>query len=208
MEFVVCIYSAERDRYASSLVGTLDYDQFRNCDLVIEAVFENLAIKHKVVREIEAVVPDHCIVATNTSAIVIDEIAVASKRPENVSKYLHGWQKEKKRKNDRSTQLLQGFLFLYKCFDSKSFFLSLTVYWHALLLSCGQDATVGDHHNAQDIEGHDRNCCTDGITSGQSCDHSWRWSWLLHDAHIGPHVLGEPANAPGRSRSKETGSAI
>nr|CAG4644583.1 EOG090X01G2 [Leptodora kindtii] len=77
------ISSAERDRYASSLVGTLDYDQFRNCDLVIEAVFENLAIKHKVVREIEAVVPDHCIVATNTSAIVIDEIAVASKRPEN-----------------------------------------------------------------------------------------------------------------------------
>lgn len=53
-------------------------------DLVIEAVFEDLALKHQVVRDLEKSVSPHCIIATNTSALSVAEIASVAKRPENV----------------------------------------------------------------------------------------------------------------------------
>ena len=67
-----------------SVSGTTDYTGFGNADLVIEAVFEDLQVKHQVVREIEGVVPAHAIVASNTSTIPISRIAAASARPERV----------------------------------------------------------------------------------------------------------------------------
>ncbi len=67
-----------------SVSGTTDYTGFGNADLVIEAVFEDLQVKHQVVREIEAVVPAHAIIASNTSTIPISRIASASARPERV----------------------------------------------------------------------------------------------------------------------------
>jgi len=66
------------------LGGTVDYSGFDTVDLVIEAVFEDLAVKHSVVREVEEVLPEHAIVASNTSTIPIARIAEASRRPERL----------------------------------------------------------------------------------------------------------------------------
>ncbi|HEY0095122.1 MAG TPA: 3-hydroxyacyl-CoA dehydrogenase NAD-binding domain-containing protein, partial [Archangium sp.] len=61
-----------------------DYSGFKSADLVIEAVFEDLALKHRIIGEVEAVTGDHCIFASNTSSIPITELAKGSRRPEQV----------------------------------------------------------------------------------------------------------------------------
>uniref|UniRef100_A0A034VFS2 enoyl-CoA hydratase n=1 Tax=Bactrocera dorsalis TaxID=27457 RepID=A0A034VFS2_BACDO len=74
----------ECNQIISKLKPTLDYKKFQNADIVIEAVFEDLKVKHAVISELESIVPPHCIIATNTSAIPIKNIAEVSSRPENL----------------------------------------------------------------------------------------------------------------------------
>jgi len=64
--------------------GTTDYSGFRNADIVIEAVFEDIAVKHQVIRETEKNTSDHTIFASNTSTIPIARLAQASARPDRV----------------------------------------------------------------------------------------------------------------------------
>jgi 3-hydroxyacyl-CoA dehydrogenase/enoyl-CoA hydratase/3-hydroxybutyryl-CoA epimerase len=74
----------ERDRLMGMIQGTTRYDDFKNADIVVEAVFEDLKVKRAVLAETEAVTGDDCVFATNTSAIPIHKIAKGCKRPQNV----------------------------------------------------------------------------------------------------------------------------
>src|SRR4030042_3560895 len=66
------------------LIGTLEWNDFADCDFVIEAVFENMGVKQEVFAQAEAVVSPTCILATNTSSLSITEMASKLKNPERV----------------------------------------------------------------------------------------------------------------------------
>jgi 3-hydroxyacyl-CoA dehydrogenase len=66
------------------LAPTLRYEDLASADLVIEAVFEDLALKQKVFRELDRVAKPGAILATNTSTLDIDQIAAVTRRPADV----------------------------------------------------------------------------------------------------------------------------
>ncbi|OAN62862.1 multifunctional fatty acid oxidation complex subunit alpha [Balneola sp. EhC07] len=74
----------ERDEIASRVTGVDSYAGFDGLNLVIEAVFEDLNLKHKIIKEVEEVTSDDTIFASNTSSLPISEIAKASSHPKNV----------------------------------------------------------------------------------------------------------------------------
>jgi 3-hydroxyacyl-CoA dehydrogenase/enoyl-CoA hydratase/carnithine racemase len=70
---------------ASIVTGTATYEGFADCDLVLEAVFEELDVKRQVFAELENVVRDDCILATNTSALSVTDMADELRHPERVA---------------------------------------------------------------------------------------------------------------------------
>jgi 3-hydroxyacyl-CoA dehydrogenase/enoyl-CoA hydratase/carnithine racemase len=66
------------------VTGSLSKDVFADADLVIEAVFEEMSVKQQVFSEVEAVVSDTCVLATNTSALSVTEMASKLEHPERV----------------------------------------------------------------------------------------------------------------------------
>jgi 3-hydroxyacyl-CoA dehydrogenase len=66
------------------LHGTLDYAEIGDADLVIEAVFESLAVKQQVFRTLDEVCKPGAILASNTSTLDVDAIAAVTRRPEDV----------------------------------------------------------------------------------------------------------------------------
>ena len=74
----------QRDLTFSRINGTITNQGLENADLIIEAVFEDLDLKKKILRETEAVIKEDAIFATNTSSLPITSIVEASKRPEQV----------------------------------------------------------------------------------------------------------------------------
>jgi len=72
-------------RFLASLVrGETGWDVFAGCDLVLEAVFEEMAVKKEVFAELERVVSPECVLATNTSSLSVTEMSSELERPERV----------------------------------------------------------------------------------------------------------------------------
>ncbi|WP_442857497.1 fatty acid oxidation complex subunit alpha FadJ [Alteromonas sp. MB-3u-76] len=78
------IRNSEMQKQLSLLTGTLDYSGYKDIDIVVEAVFEDLDLKQKMVADIEENCKETTIFASNTSSIPITQIAAKAKRPENV----------------------------------------------------------------------------------------------------------------------------
>jgi len=74
----------EAEERFKRITPTLSYDDFSKADLVIEAVFEGMALKKEVFKELDRVCKPGAILASNTSTLNIDEIASATSRPESV----------------------------------------------------------------------------------------------------------------------------
>lgn len=66
------------------LTGALEMQELAECDLIIEAVFEDMGIKKQIFKELDGIMKPGAILATNTSALNIDEIASVTSRPEDV----------------------------------------------------------------------------------------------------------------------------
>jgi len=73
-----------RDAALARIKGTTSLQDFASCDLVVEAVVEQLAVKEALFRELDRICGKSAILATNTSSISVTKIAAATSRPEQV----------------------------------------------------------------------------------------------------------------------------
>jgi 3-hydroxyacyl-CoA dehydrogenase/enoyl-CoA hydratase/3-hydroxybutyryl-CoA epimerase len=78
------ILNSEMQKQLSMITGSVNYTGFKGIDIVVEAVFEDLNLKQKMVAEVENHCHEHTIFASNTSSLPIGKIAAEAKRPENV----------------------------------------------------------------------------------------------------------------------------
>jgi 3-hydroxybutyryl-CoA dehydrogenase len=74
----------DKESTLGRIKGTTDMNNFSGCDLVIEAVTENMDLKKKIFAELDKISPPHAILSTNTSALSIIEMAAVTKRAEKV----------------------------------------------------------------------------------------------------------------------------
>ncbi|MEE8618792.1 MAG: 3-hydroxybutyryl-CoA dehydrogenase [Dehalococcoidales bacterium] len=78
------ISQEDKDAALARIKGTINTKDFSDCDLVIEAIIENMDLKKKVFAELDKVCPKHTILATNTSCLSVIDMAKATNRPEQV----------------------------------------------------------------------------------------------------------------------------
>ncbi len=78
------VSQAEKEATLARIKGTTNTKDFGDCDLVIEAIIENLDLKKKIFAELDKICPKHTILATNTSCLSIIDMAQETTRPEKV----------------------------------------------------------------------------------------------------------------------------
>jgi 3-hydroxybutyryl-CoA dehydrogenase len=71
-----------RDTTLGHLSGTTTFDALKDCDLIIEAIVENLQQKRQTYAALESIVPDRTIFVSNTSSLCITELAASTRRPD------------------------------------------------------------------------------------------------------------------------------
>jgi 3-hydroxybutyryl-CoA dehydrogenase len=76
--------AADRDKTLGNLTGTTSYADLTDCDLVIEAIVENVEAKKQAYVHVEANVGEQCLIASNTSSLCITELAATTTRPDKV----------------------------------------------------------------------------------------------------------------------------
>ncbi len=76
------VTAEKKDEILSRVTATPDYGKLDGCDLVVEAVFEDIGVKAETTQKAEADIPEEAIFATNTSTLPISTLAKASQRPE------------------------------------------------------------------------------------------------------------------------------
>jgi 3-hydroxybutyryl-CoA dehydrogenase len=76
--------SEDRDALLGRLRGTTKLEDLADCDIIIEAVVEDLALKNQMWQTLDGVCPAHTIFASNTSSLTIADMAAATKRPERM----------------------------------------------------------------------------------------------------------------------------
>ena len=74
----------ERDKVVGRIQTTTDLESLKDCDLIIEAVTEDLQLKNDMFRTLDRVCPAHTIFASNTSSLTIADMAAATNRPDRV----------------------------------------------------------------------------------------------------------------------------
>ena len=76
--------AAERDATLGRLKGSVDLEDLAGCDLVVEAIVENLDEKKKIFGALDRLTEDHAIFATNTSSLTVTQLAASTSRPDRV----------------------------------------------------------------------------------------------------------------------------
>jgi 3-hydroxybutyryl-CoA dehydrogenase len=76
------ISAVQRSEIRGRLLGTTALEEFQDCDVILEAIIEQLAAKRELFSTLDRLCPPHTIFASNTSSLTITEMATATKRPD------------------------------------------------------------------------------------------------------------------------------
>ncbi|WP_171170339.1 3-hydroxyacyl-CoA dehydrogenase NAD-binding domain-containing protein [Ruegeria sp. HKCCA0370] len=76
------VTAEKKEAMLARITATPDLNHLKGCDLIIEAVFEDMGVKAEMTKKVEAIIPEDCIFASNTSTLPITDLAKASVRPD------------------------------------------------------------------------------------------------------------------------------